>query len=268
MACGSDDDPQLAPTSTTKQEKLQQASTRIEAQLDQAEQEIPDANRQTQRIRTDADAPARTMDEFLTAVIRSIDRYWTETLTAAGAPEPFVSYVWLAPGERVQSACTGPGGTPEVADDSSAFYCPADDTIYVAQRFAAELWDGIRSDLPGATAGYGRAIGDFGVAYVVAHEYGHNIQQELGFREARPIAVKQFELQADCMAGLWGNSVYYQGLLDPGDVEEAMSTALAVGDFDLQGEQHHGTPEERQQAWSLGFGVGDPSVCNRFLEIG
>ncbi len=66
------------------------------------------------------------------------------------------------------------------------------------------------------------------------------------------------------MAGSWGNSVYAEGRLEPGDVEEAVSTALAVGDFDVSNRNHHGTPEERRQAWLTGFESGDPSVCSRY----
>jgi predicted metalloprotease len=104
------------------------------------------------------------------------------------------------------------------------------------------------------------------VAYVVAHEYAHNVQQDVAYLNSpRPIATRDFELQADCMAGLWGNSVYHQGLLEPGDVEEAISTALAAGDFDIYSAGHHGTPEERRDAWTEGFRSGDPTVCNRYL---
>ena len=138
-----------------------------------------------------------------------------------------------------------------LADDDAAFYCPADDTIYVAQRFADRI--------------LGRG-GDFGLAYVIAHEYAHNVQQELGwFRQGRELAVRPFELQADCMAGAWGNSVYRAGRLTPGDVEEAMRTAYAVGDFDRLDPQHHGTPEERREAWLRGYRSGDPSACQVYV---
>ena len=114
--------------------------------------------------------------------------------------------------------------------------------------------------------GTGRAAGDFGVAYVLAHEYAHNLQQEFGVFERPSPTAEPFELQADCFAGAWGNSVYRQGLLEPGDVEEAINTALAVGDFDVSNAQHHGTPEERREAWLLGFEGGDPGACERYLR--
>jgi uncharacterized protein len=67
------------------------------------------------------------------------------------------------------------------------------------------------------------------------------------------------------MAGLWGNSVYREGKLQPGDVEEAMSTATAAGDFDVGNVQHHGTPEERRAAWLDGYRSGDPATCARYV---
>ena len=168
-------------------------------------------------------------------------------------------YSWVPPGGRRPTACGA------VARDDAAFYCPTDDTIYVAQRFAADLYEGVLRGLPGERAGYGRAAGDFGVAYVVAHEYAHNLQHELGlFSLGQGNSSKPIELQADCMAGSWGNSVYAEGRLEPGDIEEAVSTALAVGDFDVSDRNHHGRPEERRDAWLTGFESGDPSVCSRY----
>ena len=83
----------------------------------------------------------------------------------------------------------------------------------LSQRFAADLWDGVL----GRLSGEGRAAGDFGVAYAVAHEYAHNLQAQFGvFDEFRGATVRPLELQADCFAGAWGNSVYKQGLLAAG----------------------------------------------------
>ncbi len=202
----------------------------------------------------------QTIDRFLTDLITDIDRYWTRTFATSDLPEPRVGYQWVAPGASVLTACG------ERADDRAAFYCPADDTIYVAQVFAAELYEGVVRGLPGESAGYGRAAGDFAVAYVVAHEYAHNLQQELGVFDNRVAEnAKPFELQADCMAGLWAHSVFAAGDLKPGDLEEATNAALAVGDFDVGNAQHHGTPEERRAALLTGFESGDPSVCSRFV---
>jgi predicted metalloprotease len=202
----------------------------------------------------------QTIDLFLTDLLGEIDRYWTRTFEASGLPEPRVRYHWVAPGRTVLSGCGHP------ADDRAAFYCPADDTIFVAQQFAADLYNGVAEDLPGESAGYGRARGDFAVAYVLAHEYAHNLQYELGVFDNSPGAsARPFELQADCFAGAWAHSVFEAGLLQPGDLEEAASAALAVGDFDVGNAQHHGTPEERRDALLTGYRSGDPSVCGRYV---
>jgi uncharacterized protein len=202
----------------------------------------------------------QSIDAFLTDLLRDIDGYWTRTLRAANLPEPRIRYDWIAPGG---SALTGCG---QAAGDTAAFYCPTDDTIYVAQRFAADLYRGVARGLPGEQAGYGHAAGDFAVAYVLAHEYGHNIQQELGIFDNRVTpSAEPYELQADCFAGTWAYSVYAAGHLQPGDLQEAVNTALAVGDFDLGNAQHHGTPTQRRDALLTGFRSGDPSVCSRYL---
>lgn len=241
-------------------DRARELRQRVRAALDDLKQAVPEATERTQAPRTRGRTQAGTIDEFLTTVLTSVDAYWSRTLRAAGRPEPRVAYEWLDDGERVPTGCD------VVADDSAAFYCTRDDTIYVAQRFAAELFQGIKSDLPGQRAGYGRAAGDFGVAYVVAHEYAHNLQHELDLYTLRPqIGSKPFELQADCLAGAWGNSVYQEGLLQPGDVQEAIDTASAVGDFDFTGPDHHGTPQERRAAWELGFRSGDPNRCARYV---
>ena len=201
----------------------------------------------------------QTIDSFLTGLLRSIDRYWTRTFAAADLPEPRVGFSAVPPGGRRLSSC----GT--IADDSAAFYCPADDTIYMAQQFAADLYNGVVRGLPGERAG-GRAAGDFAVAYVLAHEYAHNLQQELGvFNNDVGETARPFELQADCLAGSWAHSVYEEGLLEPGDLEEATNAALAVGDFDVGNAQHHGTPQERRAALLTGYESGDPRRCEQFV---
>ncbi len=233
---------------------------RVRRVLDDFEQAVPTASRPLPASNQQAQQGTE-VTKYLQEVIRNVDTYWTETLTRAGQPEPRVGFVVIPDGRAARTGCQ------VVADETAAFYCTGDDTIYIAEQLASDLWRGINDDFPGQRAGYGRAVGDFGLAYVVAHEYAHNVQYELGFYELQPRGggVRAFELQADCMAGLWGNSVYRAGRIKPGDVEEAMSTALAAGDFDYNNEQHHGTPEERRSAWLLGFDSGDPSRCQELV---
>ena len=232
---------------------------RVRKVLDDFEQAVPTASRPLPTSRGETEPNEVT--DYLQTVIRNVDAYWTETLTRAGQPEPRVGFAIIPEGGAARTGCR------VIADDSAAFYCTGDDTIYIAEQLASDLWKGINDDFPGQRAGYGRAVGDFGLAYVVAHEYAHNVQYELGFYELQPRGggVRAFELQADCMAGLWGNSVYRAGRIKPGDVEEAMNTALAAGDFDYENAQHHGTPQERRAAWLLGYESGDPSRCQELV---
>ena len=239
--------------------RVDEVRERIEEALGDLEQTVPRADRTSPEVEGRGRTQEGTVDAFLTDIIGNVDRYWTRTLKANGIEEPRVSYLWVPVGQRVRTGCGA------VADDNAAFYCSGDDTIYVAQRFAAALHDGVLRGLPGEQAG-GRAVGDFGVAYVVAHEYAHNLQQELGlFTLGEGNSSKPFELQADCMAGAWGSSVFAEGRLKPGDIDEAVGTALAVGDFDVSSANHHGTPEERRAAWLAGFNSADPSACGRFV---
>jgi uncharacterized protein len=240
-------------------DRAERLAQRIREQLDRIRRAVPSASRPEPR--SEGRVGTGRVDGFLTEVLRNVDGYWTRTLAASGLPEPRVRYTWVPPGQRAGTACD------VVADDGAAFYCPSDDTIYVGESFAERVWSGTADSFPGQRAGYGRAIGDFGLAYVVAHEYAHNLQQELGYfsRQAPGTTVAPLELQADCLAGVWGNSVYRAGRLEPGDVDEAVSTALAVGDFEVGAEGHHGTPEQRRDAWLLGYRSGQPSDCGRYV---
>ena len=243
------------------EERRERYGRRIEEVLGELERVVPQAESTSPLVRSRGNTEPETIDAFMTRILTSIDTYWTRTLAASDLPEPRVGFSAIAPGRVQLNAC----GT--VADDSAAFYCPADDTIYVAQQFAADLYNGVLRGLPGERAGFGRAAGDFAVAYVLAHEYAHNLQQELGvFDNAVSATAKPFELQADCLAGAWAHAVYEEGLLEAGDIEEATSAALAVGDFDVGNARHHGTPEQRRDALLTGYESGEPARCNAFLE--
>ena len=164
------------------------------------------------------------------------------------------------------SACGGEGGS--TMGDSAAAYCSADDTIYISQKFASDIYDGaLDQALPGSSQGYGRTVGDFAVAYIVAHEYGHQVQDELGLFERYGSSSRRW--RSSCrptVAGTWAHSAYQEDRLEQGDVQEALDAALAVGDFDAGNPGHHGTPEQREEAWNGGFESGDPSSCNRYLD--
>jgi uncharacterized protein len=154
------------------------------------------------------------------------------------------------------------------------FYCPADGEVYIDLDFFREL-----SDRFGAP-------GDFAQAYVIAHEMGHHVQNLLGISddvrqrqraagsesEANQLSV-MLELQADCLAGVWAHSVYARGDLEPGDVEEGLAAAEAVGDDRIQEQAGmtvrpetwtHGSSAERQEWFNRGFESGDSSDCDTF----
>ena len=153
------------------------------------------------------------------------------------------------------------------------FYCPADEKVYLDLAF----YDDMKNQLG--------AEGDFAFAYVIAHEVGHHVQNLLGInqqvsqaqrsgskKQANQLSVA-LELQADCFAGVWGQHVQKQGLLEIGDVEKAMNAAAAVGDDRLQQQATgrvvpdsftHGSSEQRMQWFNRGFQSGDPAQCNTF----
>ena len=211
-------------------------------------------------------AQPENMEQLLTAVTKDVDAYWTKAFKDSGLPEPRVGYEWIPAGQTAASACGDESGT---LGDTAAAYCPGDDTIYISQKFATDIYNGaLDQALPGSSQGYGRTVGDFAVAYIVAHEYGHQIQDELGLFEkyGQQVPTMAFELQADCYAGTWAKSAYQENRLEDGDVQEALDAALAVGDFDTGAPGHHGTPEQREEAWNTGFESGDPSACNDYLS--
>jgi uncharacterized protein len=144
------------------------------------------------------------------------------------------------------------------------FYCPPDEKVYLDLAFFQEL-----------SSRFG-APGDFAQAYVIAHEMGHHVQNLLGI-EAQVGRNKEdsirLELQADCFAGVWGASTEQRKLLDPGDIEEGLRAAAAVGDDTLQkqaGERvapetwTHGSAEMRARWLRRGLESGDIAACDTF----
>jgi predicted metalloprotease len=219
-------------------------------------------------LRTEGTGQPQDMEQFLTAVTQDVDTYWTKVFADSGLPEPRVTYDWIPAGQTAASACGDDSGT---LGDSAAAYCPNEDTIYISQAFASGIYSGgLDHALPGSSQGYGRTIGDFSVAFIVAHEYGHQIQDELGLFEkyGQQLPTMAFELQADCYAGTWAHSASQENRLETGDVQEALDTVLAVGDFNAGNPGHHGTPDQREAAWKTGFESGAPSSCDTYLDPG
>lgn len=150
------------------------------------------------------------------------------------------------------------------------FYCPPDSMAYIDLSFYRDL-----------RARFG-APGDFAQAYVLAHEMGHHLQNLLGVEQERRNYHKgetrnqhsvRVELQADCYAGVWGNSAQKEGILEQGDFEEALNAAAAVGDDKLQKQGQgyvvpdsftHGTSAQRASWFKRGFQSGDINSCDTF----
>jgi len=203
--------------------------------------------------------------QFVAKVLGSTEDVWSE-IFAAGArsytPTPLVLF-----SGATQSAC----GSASSA--SGPFYCPVDGKVYIDLAFYRELRD--RFGAPG----------DFAQAYVIAHEVGHHIQQLVGVlpafnrerqqvsrEEANELSVR-VELQADCYAGIWANRTDQQGLLEAGDIDEALNAATQIGDDTIQKRTQghvvpdsftHGTSAQRRAWFDRGYKTGRMDQCDTF----
>lgn len=153
------------------------------------------------------------------------------------------------------------------------FYCPADSTVYIDLSFYDEMKNKLGAD------------GDFAQGYVIAHEVGHHVQHLLGIEQkirqlqqgasqtqVNQLSVKM-ELQADCFAGVWGYYMQKENVLEPGDLQEALNAAEAIGDDRLQQRGQgrvvpdsftHGTSQQRYSWFKKGFDGGNPGQCDTF----
>ncbi len=204
--------------------------------------------------------------QFVSFVLDDTERVWTKILAGEGSPYEPPKLVLFR--DAVQSAC----GFAEAA--TGPFYCPGDHKAYVDLSFFDEL-----------RRRFG-APGDFAQAYVLAHEIGHHVQNLLGVERQLRQAQRQnpsrqnelsvkMELQADCFAGVWAHSTAQRGLLDAGDVEEALQAASAVGDDHIQQMTRgrvspesftHGSSEQRMEWFQRGMQSGNPEACNTFAS--
>ena len=206
------------------------------------------------------------LKEFVSVVLADTEDTWNQLLPEIGAQYREPKLVLFSGG--AQSGC----GYAQSA--VGPFYCPADEKVYVDLTFFDEL-----------SQRFG-APGDFAQAYVVAHEVGHHVQTVLGIEEqvrnaragmsesdSNALSVR-VELQADCFAGVWANRAHQErGLLEPGDIEEALNAASAVGDDTLQKRSSgrvvpdsftHGSAEQRMRWFETGYRSGNPQDCDTF----
>ena len=204
-------------------------------------------------------APSDEMGQFASVVLASTEDVWSQLIDGYKPPRLVLF------SSAVDSAC----GYATAA--AGPFYCPGDSHVYLDLSFFDELKQ--RFGAPG----------DLAQAYVIAHEVGHHVQNLLGTmrqfdaqsqrmdeRSRNALSVR-LELQADCYAGVWGFYAQKRNLLEPGDLEEGMRAAAAVGDDQIQKRTQgyvvpegftHGTAQQRQRWFKTGLDSGDPRSCN------
>lgn len=228
------------------------------------DQMIPQTQTQTSQVPNAAptnDAQA----EFAATVLAETEDVWSGIFQSSGAQYPKPTLVLFS--GAVRSACGN------ATSASGPFYCPGDSKLYIDLSFFEQL-----------ARKFG-ASGDFAQAYVLAHEVGHHVQNVIGVlpkfnqmrrsmstAEANAMSIR-VELQADCFAGVWGYYTEQKGLLDDGDVEEALNAATQIGDDTIQRRTqgyvvpesfNHGTSEQRRTWFYRGFESGKLEACDTF----
>jgi predicted metalloprotease len=199
-----------------------------------------------------------TLFEFTKFVSQDAQDTWLEIFRNANREYPRAPVVTFTGGTQT-------GGCGPASSATGPFYCPADNKVYLDLSFYREL-----------SRRFG-APGDFAWAYVVAHELGHHVQSVLGIESTvrrqqqndpanANLYLVRLELQADCFAGVWAHSTYERGVLEPGDVDEGLAAAAAVGDDRLGARSPeqwtHGSSALRTEWFRKGFDSGDPNDCD------
>jgi predicted metalloprotease len=220
-------------------------------------QQLPQGDNGAQTSRP-ANPEEEELKQFVGVVLAETEDAWGDIFRQAGKQYRKPTLVLFT--DQVDTGCGGAGASV------GPFYCPADEKLYIDLSFFRELRTRFR------------APGDFAIAYVVAHEVGHHVQKLLGTSdrvnsarryqsedEANRMSVR-LELQADFYAGVWAHYARNRGIVEPGDIEEALGAATAVGDDRLQREGQgyvvpdsftHGTSEQRSRWFRSGFETGD-----------
>jgi uncharacterized protein len=217
-----------------------------------------------------AGTPTDATGKFVAMVLGDTEDRWTEIFAAAGKTYHPPKLRLFAGSEPTPCAFAQSAMGP--------FYCPRDQRIYLDTSF----FDDLQNKFGGCS---NSKACKFSEAYVIAHEVGHHVQDELGIlprvmqeqqassskAEANRLQVR-IELQADCFAGVWANRAQQKhNFLDPGDVDQALQTASAIGDDRLQKQAQgyvvpdaftHGTSEQRKRWFSNGFKEGKVSACD------
>jgi predicted metalloprotease len=213
--------------------------------------------------RTGEDANER-QDCRIVGVVNSVQAFWSEVFERSGERYQLTETVFFT--DQVQTACGF------ASSQVGPFYCPADQRVYIDLGFFDEL-----------QSRFGAGGGPFAQAYVIAHEYGHHVQNQLGVLERvrgdpqgpESLAVRS-ELQADCYAGVWAANAVETGLiaeLTQADVNDGLDAASAIGDDRIQERTQgqvnpeswtHGSSEQRRRWFSRGYEQGRPAACDTF----
>ena len=229
--------------------------------LNTAEQVVP----QREERAAPKGPPADAQGQFVSKVLGSTEDVWASMFRASGSTYREPKLV-LFDG-AVRSAC----GTGQTA--MGPFYCPRDESVYIDLAFYRDLQTRFK------------APGDFAQAYVIAHEVGHHVQKLTGTMDKLEqmqgrVSKAQYnqhsvrvELQADCYAGIWAKQAGARNLLDPGDLEEGLTAAAAIGDDRLQRQTQgrvvpesftHGTSAQRVEWFKRGMQSGRVADCDTF----
>ncbi len=224
----------------------------------------------TQQASTETGVPKDQIGQFVAAILAQTEDVWSQVLPAQKGIQYVPPHLVLYNG-FTRSGCGG------AAASMGPFYCPMDKKVYLDTSFFRDM-----------QTKYGGG-GDFAYAYVIAHEIGHHIQDQLGIlskvnaaeqnadsqEQANALSVR-IELMADCLAGVWANNAQAKyHVIDQGDVEKAVATAQAIGDDRLQKATRgyavpdsftHGTAAQRVQWLETGLKSGQIDACNTFAQ--
>jgi predicted metalloprotease len=217
----------------------------------------------SQECRTGQDANER-QDCRIVAVVNSVQEFWDGVFERSGEQYPYVDTVFFT--DQVQTACGF------ASSQVGPFYCPRDQLVYIDLNFFDEL-----------QSRFGAGEAPFAQAYVIAHEYGHHVQNLTGVLdrigsdtqgpESRAVRA---ELQADCYAGVWAANAVEQELVEQltqADINAGLDAASAIGDDRIQEKAQgqvnpevwtHGSSEQRRRWFSRGYEEGQPAVCDTF----